>query len=114
MTEPGVQVLDRGEDEVVIRLSDTTLRSGLSDLRWHLTDRVLGDARSLTVDLSAVDRLSSAVVAVLLRAQRCCRVRGGSVVLRAPAPGAVRMLNRTGLWEVFEVEGAPAARGRLR
>lgn len=109
----GIVVLDRDDTQVVVLLREEDLRSGLADLRWHLADRVLGGATSLTVDLSSVDRLSSMAIAVLLRAKRCCRARGGRVVLRSPSPGVVRMLRRTGLEEVFDVETGVVGRGRV-
>lgn len=106
----GVVVLARDDDEVVVRLDDEDLRSGLVDLRWHLTDHVLCGARSLVVDVSAVDRLPSAVIAVLLRAKRCCRARGGRVTLRRPTPTVLRVLRTTGLAQVFDLDGADGAR----
>lgn len=104
MTAAGVVVLARHDDEVVVRLCDDDLPSGLADLRWHLADHVLRGARSLTLDVSGLGRLSSPAVAVLLRAKRCCRVRGGTVTLRAPSPGVLRMLRTSGLAEVFDID----------
>ncbi|WP_088319203.1 STAS domain-containing protein [Kineosporia sp. R_H_3] len=100
----GVVVLARHDQEVVVRLGDEDLPSGLADLRWHLADHVLCGARSLTVDVSGLGRLSSPAVAVLLRAKRFCRVRGGTVTLRAPSSGVLRMLRTSGLAEVFAIE----------
>lgn len=104
MTTAAVVVLARNDGEVVVRLGDDDLPAGLADLRWHLADRVLRGARSLTVDVSTLGRLSSPAVAVLLRAKRFCRVRGGTVTLRAPSPAVLRMLRTSGLAEVFDID----------
>jgi len=110
VSEQTIVVLERDQDHVVVALSEQDLRGDLSDLRWRLDDRVLEGARTLTVDLSRLDRLSSATIAVLLRAKRCCRVRGGRLVLRQPSTNAVRTLRRTGLADIFDIEPARSRR----
>lgn len=92
------------DDQVVVELSDTTLESGMAELRWQLHDAVLAGARVLIVDVSRVSHLSSTVVATLLGAHRSCRARGGRVVIRNPNRRTVDLLHRTGLWRVFQVE----------
>jgi anti-sigma B factor antagonist len=99
----------------VVVLDDMAVTDGLSDLRWHLHDLVLGGARSIEVDLSRTSRISSNALAALLSAHRACRARGGAVVLVNPNRQVTDVMRRTGLWRVFRVErGDPADRsGRL-
>jgi anti-anti-sigma regulatory factor len=96
-------------DEVTIHLDDALLADGLADVRWLLLGTLHAGARSLVVDLSGVQRLPDAVVAVLLWAHRICRVRGGAVVLRGADGRTEEMLRRTGLWRVMALEPAQAA-----
>lgn len=98
---------DTASDEVTILLDDAFLAGGLADLRWLLHDALLAGARRLVVDLSAVQQLSSSVVATFLWAHRSCRGRGGAVVLRGPNRRTEDMLLRTGLWRVMQMETPP-------
>ena len=96
-------------DEVTIQLDDALLAHGLADVRWLLLGALHAGARSLVVDLSRVERLPEAAVAVLLWAHRICRARGGAVVLRGADRRTEGLLRRTGLWRVLVAEPAPAA-----
>jgi anti-sigma B factor antagonist len=96
-------VVDLRTDPVVV-LDDAAVTDGLSDLRWHLHDLVLGGARSIEVDLSRTSRISSSALAALLSAHRACRARGGAVVLVNPNRQVTDVMRRTGLWRVFQVE----------
>ena len=95
--------------EVTIHLDDDLLAGGLADVRWALLGTLHAGARSLVVDLSRVQHLPDAVVAVLVSAHRICRARGGVVVLRGADPRTEGLLRRTGLWRVLAAEPAPAA-----
>ncbi len=87
--------------EVTVHLDDELLAGGLADVRWALLGALHAGARSLAVDLSGVQQLPHAVVAVLLSAHRICRARGGGVVLRGVDPRTAALLRRTGLEHVF-------------
>ena len=95
--------------EVTIHLDDDLLAGGLADVRWALLGTLHAGARSLVVDLSRVQHLPDAAVAVLVSAHRICRARGGAVVLRGADPRTEGLLRRTGLWRVLAAEPAPAA-----
>ncbi|WP_432497295.1 STAS domain-containing protein [Kineococcus gypseus] len=101
---------DRPEDgTTVLVLDDDAAQApgrGVGALRRELGEALDGGCSTLVVDVSGVDHLSSAVVALLLRAKRRCRARGGRVVLRGPSRGAVEVLHRTGLAPLFDVEPA--------
>ncbi len=93
---------------VVAVLDDAALAQGLADLRGRLTDVLsAGDAR-LVVDVSGLDRISSSVVAALLRAKRKCAARGVDVVVRGSAGQSLGLLTRTGLADVLDVEDGRA------
>jgi anti-anti-sigma factor len=94
--------------EVTVHLDDRLLAGGLADVRWALLGALHAGARSLVVDLSGVQRLPDAVVAVLLSAHRICRARGGAVVLRGVDPCTAALLRRTGLEHVLVAEPVPA------
>ena len=95
--------------EVTIHLDDDLLAGGLADVRWALLGTLHAGARSLVVDLSRVQHLPDAAVAVLVSAHRICRARGGGVVLRGADLRTEGLLRRTGLWRVLVAEPAPAA-----
>ena len=110
---PGGAVVDGppGEDdEVLLSVTDATLRDGIADLRWLLHDALLAGARRVVVDLDGVQQLTSPAVASLLSAHRTCRARGGGVVLRGANRRTQDLLSRTGLWRVLRLE---STRGRV-
>jgi anti-anti-sigma regulatory factor len=89
---------------VVVALDDAAVAQGLAELRSRLSEVLgAGDAR-LVVDVSGLDRISSSVVAALLRAKRKCLVRGVDVVVRGSAGQSLGLLTRTGLSAVLDVE----------
>lgn len=91
--------------EVLVVLDDPTLLRGLGDLRWRLDHLLVGHPPVLVVDISALSRLSSATLAALLWAHRTCRRRGGRVLLRGPNKRCHDLLTRTGLLDLFAVDG---------
>jgi len=94
---------------VVVTLDEATLPSGLVELRSGVTAVVRSGARVLVVDASRLGRLSSPTVTALLWAQRRCRAQGSVVVLRGIGRRRMRMLERTGLSHVFDVEPGEAS-----
>jgi anti-anti-sigma factor len=95
---------------IVVTLDDADLPQGLVELRSAVVATLRSGARTLVVDVSRLDRMSSHTVTALLWAQRRCRVQGGAVVLRGAGRRCRRLLRRTGLADVFELE--PAGRSR--
>ena len=59
------------------------------------------------MDVNDLGTLSSATVAVLLRARRLCRARGGDLVLHHPQRSVLAALRRSGLDGLFEVVDEP-------
>lgn len=62
--------------------------------------------RTVLVDLSDVQRLSSDIVAALLQARREARSHGGRVVLHAPNRRSASLVSRSELGGLFEVDVA--------
>jgi anti-anti-sigma factor len=91
---------------VVVVLDDESLLRGLTDLRWRLSGLLTGDTTTLVLDISRLERLSSATLAAMLWAQRTCLSRGGRVVVRGPNRRAREVLARTGLASFFDVRPA--------
>ncbi|MGH8969280.1 MAG: STAS domain-containing protein [Actinomycetes bacterium] len=99
--------------DVVLRLSEDAVSCELAALRWALHDLMRSGARTVVVDLSEVEHLSSSAVATLLGAHRRCRARGGAVILRGANRRTLDLLYRTGLWRVLPLEdGRPGDSSR--
>lgn len=107
---PGTMRYDDVRSQVpVVVLDEAMLAAGFLVLRSAVVALLRSGARTLVVDVSALDRLSSSTVSSLLWAQRRCRLSGGSVVLRGVSRRTGRTLRRTGLWHVFAIEPAAGA-----
>lgn len=95
---------------VTVRVSDEHGGEHLPDLRWVLHDLVLTGVSRVIVDVSRVERLSSATLATLLCVHRRCRARGGGVIIRGGNRATADLLHRNGLHRVFEIENPSPAR----
>ncbi len=102
MTE--LSLLGRADQTVRVALGDPLLTSGLDDLQWQLAGLLGGGTNTLVIDVSRVDRLSSACVATLLGVKRTCQARRIRVILADPPNRTREVLHRTGLASVFEIE----------
>jgi anti-sigma B factor antagonist len=81
----------------------------------HLITAVAACGSSVIVDLAALEGIGYSGLAVLLRIRKWTRASGGDLPLAAPAPPVRRMLEATGLIDVFSVypsveEAASSAR----
>jgi anti-sigma B factor antagonist len=66
--------------------------------------RLAGDeASTVTVDLSGLAFVDSTGLSVLITALKRLRQQGGDMALRSPTPGTRRVLEITGLTEVFAI-----------
>ncbi len=100
----GLSLLGRADRTVRVALGDPPLVQGLGDLRWQLSGLLGGGTNTVVIDVSGVDRLSSACVATLLGVKRTCHARRIRVVLADPSERTREVLTRTGLASVFEIE----------
>lgn len=98
----GTAVHRRGPHEVYLR--DESLIQDLSTLRRELVGRLRAGQRSVVIDISGIDRLSSPTVAALLWARRSCSARRADVTVRNPSGRSLDVLRRRGLAEVLPVQ----------
>ena len=97
----------------VVRTDDVVVLGGEIDiaaadtLRTELAQLTDGP-RVVAVDLRSVSFIDSSGIEALCAARRDARAVGGSVVLRSPSPTVARLLEVTGLHDLFPVEYAPA------
>jgi anti-sigma B factor antagonist len=66
---------------------------------------------SVIVDLEEVSFLDSTGLSVLIVALKRCQKAGGDLRLRDPQPNVFRVLEITGLLDVFHLAGKPTGRG---
>jgi anti-anti-sigma factor len=90
----------------VVVLDQAMLVSGFVRLRSGVAALLQAGARTLVVDVSELDRLSSSTVSALLWAQRRCHSSGGSILLRGVNRRTYKTLRRTGLWQVLQIESS--------
>ena len=89
--------------KVIVVKGDVDLAGG------PLLDDALARAESagpVVIDVSGVDFIDSSGLRSLLSASRRAEERSGAVVLRAPSPGVLRLLELTGTTEQFRIEAA--------
>ena len=91
-----------GEAVLVV---DGALDTRGSERLRALLDDAVAPRRRLVLDLSAVEHVSSAALAVLVSGHRRLREGGGALVVRSPSAAVVRELRISGLHRVIEVEG---------
>jgi anti-anti-sigma factor len=85
----------------VVVLDEATVDRGLIETRELVERRLQAGYVSLVIDITAVPRLSSTLLASLLWAHRSCQRRGGQVTLRGANRACRAVLARTGLRPLF-------------
>ncbi len=81
---------------VVVMLDDTVVSRGLQGLRSSVREAMSQGGSVLVVDVSGVQRLSSAVVGALLWVQRTCAARQVDLRLRGANRQTRELLARSG------------------
>jgi anti-anti-sigma factor len=97
-----VTMVGHGEQTVEVHLHDETLLPDLRELRGQVARLLVTGHGSVNVDIGSVARLSSATVAVLLWAKRCCMVQGVEMRVRNPSPRNLDVMRRCGMLEVLD------------
>jgi anti-sigma B factor antagonist len=95
------------EDGVSVRLSgelDMLAAPQLSDTLSELLD---AGHKHIVVDLTDLVFVDSSGLSALLGAHQDAQTRGATLVLQSPNERIVRLVNITGLGDVFEVSVAP-------
>ncbi len=84
-------------------------------LRNELVDALEDGARRLVIDMSRVEFCDSTGISVLLSAMKRSRDKSGDLELVAPKPAVMKVLEVTGLDEVFvihaDLDALPVAAG---
>ncbi|HET7720100.1 MAG TPA: STAS domain-containing protein [Acidimicrobiales bacterium] len=91
------------EPEYEVRLLGELDMSTAPQLRDELLRLVSGGATMVTVDLSELAFVDSTGLSVLITGLKRLRQQGGELALRSPTPGTRRVLEITGLTEVFPI-----------
>lgn len=91
------------DDDVVVPLSDRTVREALHDLRWRLEEILAGGPAAVVVEVAGLTRLSSVTVAALLWANRRCVTRGVRLYLSDPGGRLASQLRCAGLDTIWEI-----------
>lgn len=94
------------EDGVSVRLSgelDMLAAPQLSDTLGELLD---AGHKRIVVDLTRLEFVDSSGLSALLGAHQDAQARGAALVLQSPNERIVRLVNITGLGDVFEVSVA--------
>ena len=77
--------------------------STAAELRERLLGLAAGGPTHVTVDLSALAFVDSTGLSVLITGLKRIRQQGGDMALRSPTPATRRVLEITGLTEVFSI-----------
>lgn len=103
---PGeLQVLVSGDEpEYQFQLLGELDMSTAPQLREELLRVVADGAKMVTVDLSELAFIDSTGLSVLITGLKRLRQQGGEMALRSPTPGTRRVLEITGLTEVFSID----------
>ena len=91
------------EPEYEVRLLGELDMSTAPQLRDELLRLVSGGATMVTVDLSELAFVDSTGLSVLITGLKRLRQQGGDMALRSPSAGTRRVLEITGLTEVFPI-----------
>ena len=91
------------EPEYEVRLLGELDMSTAPQLREELLRLASDGATLVTVDLSELAFVDSTGLSVLITALKRLRQQGGEMALRSPTPGTRRVLEITGLTEVFPI-----------
>ena len=91
-----------GTDVVVHLIGELDL-STAGRLRSALHCLYESGTTSLVLDLGQLGFVDSTGLSEFVAALKHCRERGGDVVLRSPTPAATRVLNISGLDQVFTI-----------
>jgi anti-sigma B factor antagonist len=86
-----------------VRLWGELDMSTAPQLREELQRLAVGEAPKVTVDLSGLAFVDSTGLSVLITGLKRFRQQGGDMVLRSPTPSTLRVLEITGLTEVFAI-----------
>jgi anti-sigma B factor antagonist len=91
------------DDGHLLRLTGELDMATAHKLRDQLTSLADDGARHVTVDLSDLEFIDSTGLSVLVTGLKRLREQGGDLALRSPRPSTRKILEITGLTEVFPI-----------
>ncbi|MCU1537347.1 MAG: hypothetical protein JWP82_1698 [Humibacillus sp.] len=103
-----------GARALEVRLHQATLLRDLTLLRRELPRVLLDGQGTVTVDLGAVDRISSVTLSALLRVKRLCLLHGVEMRVLNPRGRSRSLLRRCGLLEPDPAETTRLGSGHGR
>jgi anti-sigma B factor antagonist len=92
-----------GEQAYEVHLLGELDMSTAPQLRDELLRLTSNGAREVTVDLSDLQFMDSTGLSVLITGLKRLREKGGDMALRSPTPGTRRVLEITGLTDIFAI-----------
>jgi anti-sigma B factor antagonist len=104
VTTVELKISSRSQDDVaVVTVGGEIDLYTAPQLRTELVESLALGARRLVVDMSRAEFCDSTGISVLLSAMKRSRDRGGDLELVAPKPAVMKVLQVTGLDEVFVI-----------
>ncbi|MET9784078.1 STAS domain-containing protein [Nocardiopsis alba] len=99
-----LKISSRSQDDVaVVTVGGEIDLYTAPQLRNELVDSLEDGARRLVIDMSRTEFCDSTGISVLLSAMKRSRDKGGDLELVAPKPAVMKVLEVTGLHEVFTI-----------
>ncbi len=108
--------VERVDDAAVVTVGGELEFGTAGPLRTALLDLSHAGVDPLVLDLAAVEFIDSTGISLLVQAKQRFDASGHRFVLRAPAARVLRVLEISGLGQLFEIEGQdtpPAEREQL-
>ena len=96
--------VERDGDEAIVRIDGEIEFATAPRLRSELLDLAQDGATPVILDLSNVPFLDSAGISLLIQAKKRLDAAGSDLVLRAPQPNIRRVLEISGVTELFRIE----------
>ena len=102
-TTPFDAEVTRGDGEVVV-LVRGEIDVASAPMLWERLVEAIPDTKRLVLDLRETEFIDSTGLSVFVRALRRLRGDGSELILRSPRPGVRKILDITGLDQVFIID----------
>jgi anti-sigma B factor antagonist len=95
--------MSRGDGEIIM-LVQGEIDVASAPVLWERLVEALPDTKRLVLDLRETAFIDSTGLSIFVRALRRLRGDGGELILRSPGPSVRKILDITGLDQVFTIE----------
>ena len=99
----------RTGDEALVKLSGELDMLSAPELSDELKEVLDGGATRVVVDMTDLEFMDSSGLSAILGAHQSAEERGATLTLFGPSERVIRLVNITGLGDVFEIRGNPDA-----